>query len=30
MFEVTERELRIVDLVPRRDLIPWARDRASR
>jgi len=30
MFELDETELRIVDLVPRRDLIPWARARAAR
>jgi len=30
MFEVDETELRIIDLVPRRDLVPWARARAAR
>jgi len=30
LFELDDHELRVVDLIPRRDLIPWARARASR
>jgi hypothetical protein len=30
LFELDDQELRIIDLIPRRDLVPWARARASR
>ena len=30
MFELNEHELRVIDLIPRRDLVPWARAKAAR